>query len=92
MALWGKPNELSIQHHVYIYMQYYVERFSDSKFKSLSGSSKASIFFIFKNLDSLFPKIPQILGDSINYILYKNIWDYYVVWGYFIYQSNPIAS
>ena len=23
MALWGKPNEPSIQHHVYIFMQYY---------------------------------------------------------------------
>ena len=22
MALWGEPNELSIQHHVYIFMQY----------------------------------------------------------------------
>ena len=22
MALWGKPNELSIQYHVYIFMQY----------------------------------------------------------------------
>ena len=22
MALWGEPNELSIQHHVYIFMQH----------------------------------------------------------------------
>ena len=22
MALWGEPNEFSIQHHVYIFMQY----------------------------------------------------------------------
>ena len=22
IALWGEPNELSIQHHVYIFMQY----------------------------------------------------------------------
>ena len=22
IALWGEPNELSIQHHIYIFMQY----------------------------------------------------------------------